>query len=69
MKTHQFSILLVLLFLFLPSVVFSQIKLPKVFGDHMVLQQGKKVNIWGRSEPGGNDYCKISEAIKKSKGR
>ena len=30
-----------------PSILRAEVKLPAVFGDGMVLQQGKDLNIWG----------------------
>ena len=30
----------------------AEVKLPAIIGDNMVLQQGKKVDIWGWAEPG-----------------
>lgn len=30
----------------------ADIQLPALFGDHMVLQQGRAVPVWGRAEPG-----------------
>ena len=27
-------------------------RLPKIFGDHMVLQRDKPINVWGWAEPG-----------------
>ncbi len=32
--------------------VFADVKLPNIFGDHMVLQQGQKNKIWGLAESG-----------------
>ena len=29
-----------------------EIRLPSIFGDHMVLQQGRTVPVWGWAEPG-----------------
>src|ERR1700760_348486 len=31
---------------------YCQVKLPKLVGDHMVLQRDAKVNIWGWAAPG-----------------
>ncbi|MDE2658371.1 MAG: 9-O-acetylesterase, partial [Verrucomicrobiota bacterium] len=33
-------------------VVQAEVKLPSVFGDHMVLQQGQRLPVWGWAEPG-----------------
>src|SRR5215469_4921925 len=30
----------------------ADVSLPKIIGDHMVLQRGMKTPIWGRAEPG-----------------
>lgn len=36
-----------------PLFLFAQLRLPAIFGDHMVLQQQSEVAIWGWSSPGG----------------
>ena len=30
----------------------ADVSLPRVFGDHMVLQQGMPLKVWGKAEPG-----------------
>ena len=40
-----------LLFIFSASVLFSQTRLPALFGDNMVLQQQELVSIWGTDDP------------------
>jgi sialate O-acetylesterase len=30
----------------------SALEIPKVFPDHMVLQQGRPLPVWGKAEPG-----------------
>ena len=46
-----YAIVLVLASVFaLPT--FADIRLPKIFGDHMVLQRGSPLPIWGWAEPG-----------------
>ena len=37
---------LLLVFL-IPFISFAEVKLPSVFGDHMILQQDTKARIWG----------------------
>jgi sialate O-acetylesterase len=32
----------------------ADVTLPAIFGDHMILQRGLKVPIWGKAEPGEN---------------
>ena len=34
------------------AAVQADVKLPSVFGDHMVLQQGQRLPVWGWAEPG-----------------
>lgn len=48
------SVFLPALFLIctLPLFLFSQIRLPSFFSDHMVLQQKEEVRFWGWDEPG-----------------
>ncbi|MHC4503215.1 MAG: sialate O-acetylesterase, partial [Planctomycetota bacterium] len=35
-----------------PGAVAADLRLPSIFGDHMVLQRGKPLRIWGRAGPG-----------------
>lgn len=35
-----------------PSIATAEIRLPGFYGDHMVLQQGMKQNLWGWAAPG-----------------
>ena len=48
-KLTLLSLSILLLFSF---NLFSQVTLPKILGHNMVLQQGKKVPIWGTASPG-----------------
>src|SRR5438093_8119290 len=41
-----------LLLLALASSVYGAVKLPALISDHMVLQQGMPVRIWGAADPG-----------------
>ncbi len=51
MKYRLRTLLLFLSFFLFQVVAHAQIKLPKVFGDNMVLQRGLKIPIWGNSIP------------------
>jgi sialate O-acetylesterase len=42
------------------AAVFADVRLPAVISDNMVLQQGKKVPIWGWAEPGEQIMVSIS---------
>lgn len=41
-------------FVAIPALVSGEIKLASPFGDHMVLQQGQPVPVWGTATPGEN---------------
>src|SRR5215831_10147053 len=38
---------LLLVFIFCVTQVFSNVSLPKIFGDNMVLQRSKSIPVWG----------------------
>ncbi|MBB4045782.1 sialate O-acetylesterase [Bacteroides reticulotermitis] len=57
----------ILFIIIVPLTVFSQVSLPKVLGDNMVLQQGKKVTIWGNAAPAENVVVKFQKQNKKTK--
>lgn len=40
----------------------AEIRLPKIFGSHMVLQQGKPIQLWGWANPGETATAQIGEA-------
>jgi sialate O-acetylesterase len=42
----------IVLFALVPAVSHAEIKLPAIFGDHMVLQQMSDAPIWGTATPG-----------------
>ncbi len=43
----SFNFLLSALFLLFSTPIFSQLRLPSIFGDHMVLQQKQSNTVWG----------------------
>src|SRR5690554_2349703 len=47
MKRFLFTAFLAL-FTFLAQ---AEVKLPKIFADHMVLQRGQEIPIWGSADP------------------
>jgi len=51
---RKYYVLLILCcLLFFPAVsLFAEVRLPRLFGDNMVLQAGAWVPVWGRAEPG-----------------
>src|SRR4051812_27693145 len=52
--TRQLSVLSALCWscLCAHGVARADVKLPAIFGDHMVLQRGTKVPVWGTADPG-----------------
>src|SRR5262245_39363836 len=44
----------------------AEVRLPKVFGSHMVLQQNKPVVIWGWANPGEQVEARIGGAEAKA---
>jgi sialate O-acetylesterase len=50
--TTPFSKILIIFLLCVSGLAYADIRLPKIFGSHMVLQQKKPVPIWGWSDPG-----------------
>ncbi len=45
----------------------ADVKLPAIFGDHMVLQQGQKDRVWGSAEPGEEITVTIENQSHKTK--
>mgnify|MGYP001240820592 FL=1 len=45
----------------------AEVKLPSVFDDHMVLQQGQKLPIWGWADPGESVTVSVAGQSKKTK--
>ena len=39
----------------------AEVKLPAVFGDHMVLQQNQKINVWGWADAGEHVQVSIGD--------
>ena len=46
-----FVVIIAFLTLLTTDLLFSDVKLPAIFGDHMVLQQNMKAPVWGWAEP------------------
>ena len=45
-------VLLAVLVIIACNPVVAKVTLPAIISDNMVLQQGTRVNIWGKAEPG-----------------
>ena len=66
MKKINHNLLFILFTFLIHSTAFAQIKLPKVLSDNMVLQQGKRVNIWGKSKPNERIIIRFQKQVKKT---
>lgn len=47
----------------LPAVVLADVKVPNIFGDHMVLQQAQKNRVWGMAAAGEAVTVKIDRQM------
>ena len=45
-----------------PAAAHAEIRLPKIFGSHMVVQQGKPILVWGWADPGETATVQIGAA-------
>lgn len=50
----------------LSSPLYAQITLPKIFGNNMVLQQGKKVAVWGKAQPNEVVTVRFQKQVKRT---
>jgi sialate O-acetylesterase len=53
--------------IFLSSILFANVTLPKLFGDNMVLQRNKPIHIWGWAAPGEKVTVKFHQQQKSTK--
>tara|TARA_Y100001972_G_C7661783_1_gene333919 strand:- start:2096 stop:3991 length:1896 start_codon:yes stop_codon:yes gene_type:complete len=59
----QIRNILIIISLFHHGVGFTQLKLARIFSDHMVLQRGKEIPIWGYGNPGENVTVRFSATV------
>src|SRR5437868_486154 len=52
MKRYTIRFALLLAICTALSAARAAVKLPAIFGDHMVLQRGQKIPVWGTADPG-----------------
>src|SRR4051812_6607582 len=50
--SRRVSLLCIALFLGQLPLIQAEVRLPAIFGDHMVLQQEKTIPVWGTAAPG-----------------
>ncbi|MCK5278652.1 MAG: hypothetical protein KAK04_08940, partial [Cyclobacteriaceae bacterium] len=50
-KNQTFTNLLLIILVLCTITLKAEIKLPAIFGDHMVLQQNTNASIWGKATP------------------
>ena len=66
--SHMKSFLCIV-FVLLTSPVFSQLRLPAIFSDHMILQRDKPVKIWGSANAGEMVHIAIGTVNESSPGQ
>ncbi len=47
-----------------PSLVLADVQLPAVFSDHMVLQAGRPIPVWGKASPGEKVSVRAGSQVK-----
>lgn len=52
MQEHKRSMFSIFLLLLSSSSAFADLQMPSFFSDHMVLQQGRPIPVWGWADPG-----------------
>jgi sialate O-acetylesterase len=61
------SILAIVAWAALPKALSAQVKLPAIIGDHMVIQQGQPINVWGWAAKNEQVTVKLGAAERKTK--
>jgi sialate O-acetylesterase len=61
MKTIFLSLLLTVFSL----TLFADVKLPRIFGDNMVLQRDQKIQVWGWAAPKEKITVQFHDQVKK----
>lgn len=57
----KIRVLLAACALLVPSVAMAELKMPNIFGDHMVVQQKMPVKVWGWTKPGQEVTVTLAE--------
>src|SRR5690606_6464342 len=65
MKKNYYTLLLA--FVFTIGSVWADVKLPRLFGDHMVLQRNSPIHIWGWADPGETVAVSLNGQAKQTK--
>ncbi len=66
MKLKSLLLLSLMLACYPTNTLQASITLPAIIGDNMVLQQGKKVTIWGKADPGEPVTVKFGKQTKRT---
>jgi sialate O-acetylesterase len=67
-KVKTSRLLASLLCVVAPSLALADVQLPPVFSDHMVLQAGRPVPVWGKASPGEKVSVRTGAQVKKMVG-
>ena len=60
------SIFRYIIFLFCVSAAAAEVNLPKLFGDHMVIQRDVPIPVWGQASPGESIEVSLNGAVEKT---
>jgi sialate O-acetylesterase len=65
MKSKRVSLLAAACFVLfsLTTQIQAEVRLPHIFGDHMVLQRGQSIPVWGWADPGNEVSVKLGTSI------
>ncbi len=59
-RTMRLAVLVTVLVLACVQITGADIRLPSIVGDHMVLQRGQQVPLWGWADPGEEVRLRVS---------
>ncbi len=62
MNTRRATACATLALLSIGALLRADVKLPAIFGSHMVLQQGEPITVWGQAEPGEAVTVKLGQS-------
>jgi sialate O-acetylesterase len=64
LKTWHMCILVMVSVLHLTQPASAEVRLPNIFGDHMVLQRSKPARIWGWAQPADSVTVRFADQVK-----
>ena len=61
--------LITVICLCIASVSYAEVRLANIFNDHMVLQQGKPINVWGQADSGVEVTVILTESLTEARAK